>query len=212
MLLYDGGTWSRVLRWLALCGLDASNGHDIDAISVDNGILYFSTLGRERQPSVACQRPATTPTSIAGMEPRASPGYSMSSSGTDLPGDANIDGLTVKGDTYYMSFDGTTGRTCQLWWIGQRRGSRVLRRSEPGRCTSRRPTSTRQQRPGSGRGATCPNLRRSAGAGKGTAPPAHTVGFDLRPEDPPRPLPQRRERAGVRASRTGAPSPQPIRA
>ncbi len=41
VLLYDGGTWSVYFDGAALRS-DATNGQDIDAISIDGGRLYFS--------------------------------------------------------------------------------------------------------------------------------------------------------------------------
>jgi hypothetical protein len=119
---YNNGTWSLFFNG-STCGLDASNGGDIDAISVVGSTLYFSTAG-----NVAVDVPIGTPNSGtqgggnaqwddadvyswsvgAGICGRA---LDVMGSGVRniLPGNADIDGLTVVGSTYYMSFNRNGG-------------------------------------------------------------------------------------------------------
>ncbi|MEJ2465671.1 MAG: Ig-like domain-containing protein [Candidatus Thiodiazotropha sp.] len=108
VVAYDtvGGTWSTYFDGSA-CGLDASNAGDVDALSVSGGTLYFSTAGNVAVTGVtnntdqfddadvytwngtSCER-------VLDVRGRGVPNI--------LPGNADIDGLTVQGSTYYMSF------------------------------------------------------------------------------------------------------------
>jgi hypothetical protein len=106
VLEYDNGTWSLYFDG-AICGLDASNAGDIDALSVSGGTLYFSTAGNVAVIGVtnntdqfddadvytwdgtSCER-------VLDVLGRGVP--------NTLPRNADIDGLTVQGGTYYISF------------------------------------------------------------------------------------------------------------
>lgn len=95
--------WELFFAGVGICdGMDASNGHDIDAFDLVNGVIYFSTEG---------DAPIT---GLAGPFDNADI-YVVDAAGCNrlfdasvvgLPENANIDGLTVvDGDTFYMSFD-----------------------------------------------------------------------------------------------------------
>jgi len=95
--------WELFSAGIDLCdGLDASNGHDIDAFDVVNGVIYFSTEGDAPIAGLA------GPFDDADIYSVDAAGCSriFDASVEGLPGNANIDGLTaVDGDTFYMSFD-----------------------------------------------------------------------------------------------------------
>jgi FtsP/CotA-like multicopper oxidase with cupredoxin domain len=105
VVLYDpeNGEWELFFAGVDVCdGMDASNGHDIDAFDVVNGILYFSTVGN------ASVSGAGGPYDDADIY-RAGGGAGCSrvfdASAAGLPGNADIDGLTVvDADTFYVSF------------------------------------------------------------------------------------------------------------
>jgi VCBS repeat-containing protein len=111
VVVYDGSTWSSYFDG-TVCGLDASNGLDIDALSVsaDGNTLYFSTAGGGR---------ANRPTGVTGAPDDAdvytwslgatSCGRVLDGSAAGLPANADIDGLTVVGGTYYISFRNSAG-------------------------------------------------------------------------------------------------------
>ena len=108
VLLYDAGTWTRYFDG-SLCGLDANNGQDIDAISIDNGTLYFSTTGGGNNNPVggvaAPYDDADVYTWNGGTTGTANCGRALDANvDAGLPGNANVDGLTVRGGTYYLSF------------------------------------------------------------------------------------------------------------
>lgn len=102
---YDtvAGTWSTYFDG-SLCGLDTNNGQDIDAVSVSGGTLYFSTVGGGNRNSV---------TGVAGPYDDADVyawngvacSRAVDGSAAGLPGNADIDALTVSGNLYYMSFN-----------------------------------------------------------------------------------------------------------
>jgi hypothetical protein len=106
---YNNGTWS-VFFDGAICGLNASNGLDIDAISVSGSTLYFSTVGggNANRPTGVTGRPddADVYTWTVGA---ASCGRALDGTAAGLPGNADIDGLTVVGGTYYISFQRSAG-------------------------------------------------------------------------------------------------------
>ena len=108
VLLYDQGNWSLYFDG-SVCGLDASNGQDIDAISIDNGTLYFSTLGGgNTNPVGGVPAPYDDADVYTWAEGAESCGRALDVNrpGPDLlPPNADIDGLTVRDGTYYMSFD-----------------------------------------------------------------------------------------------------------
>jgi hypothetical protein len=97
VLLYDAGTWSVYFDGTAQ-GLTA-NGHDIDAISIDGGMLYFSTTGNANVGGLGAADDADIYSWNGATFARV-----FDASTVGLPGNANIDGLTVRGGTYYMSF------------------------------------------------------------------------------------------------------------
>ncbi len=107
------GTWSLFFDG-AYCGLDggADATQDVDAISVVNGTLYFSTLkGGTNYPvggvtgaddaDVYVWNGSTVGTANCSRALRAAFGPGN----IGLPGNADIDGLTVKNGVYYMSFN-----------------------------------------------------------------------------------------------------------
>ena len=102
VLKYDAGTWSVYFDGTAQ-GLTA-NGHDIDAISIDGTTLYFSTVGNANVGGLGAGDDADVyswdGTNFARL---------FDASAESLPGNADIDGLTVKGGTYYISFNRNGG-------------------------------------------------------------------------------------------------------
>jgi FtsP/CotA-like multicopper oxidase with cupredoxin domain len=99
----ENGEWQLFFAGVDVCdGMDASNGHDIDAFDVLNGIIYFSTVG-DAAVSGADGPYDDADIYSAGGGAGCSRVFDASVAG--LPGNANIDGLTVvDGDTFYMSF------------------------------------------------------------------------------------------------------------
>ncbi|WP_457206237.1 S8 family serine peptidase [Nocardioides sp. P5_C9_2] len=96
---YDNGTWS---LWFdgTFHGLGASN-LDLDAISIQNGILYFSTLGSTTVPGVAGTADDADIYSWNGT------GYARAwdASLNGLSGAANVDGyVRVSATQFYLSF------------------------------------------------------------------------------------------------------------
>ncbi len=102
VVLYDAGTWTLYFDGTAQ-GLTSGN-HDIDAISILGTTLYFSTLGNAAVPGVGGTADDADIYSWNGT----SFARVFDASANGLPGNADIDGLTVKGGTYYMSFLATT--------------------------------------------------------------------------------------------------------
>lgn len=112
-------TWSSYFDG-SLCGLDASNGQDIDAISVVGTTLYFSTRGGGNgNPVGGVAGPyddADVYTWDGGTSGTANCGRALNATNgpganIGLPGNADIDGLTVIDGTYYISFDRNGGTT-----------------------------------------------------------------------------------------------------
>jgi hypothetical protein len=107
VVAYDtvGGTWSTYFDG-STCGLDASNAGDIDAVSVSGGTLYFSTAGNVAVTGVGGTQ--FDDADVYTWNGGASCGRALNARGQGqdigLPGNADIDGLTVSGTTYYMSF------------------------------------------------------------------------------------------------------------
>ena len=95
--------WEMFSAGVDICdGLDASNGHDIDAFDIVNGVVYFSTEG---DAAIAALAGPFDNADIYIVD-AAGCGRVFDASVEGLPGNANIDGLTViDGDTFYMSFD-----------------------------------------------------------------------------------------------------------
>lgn len=110
VVLYDAGTWSLYFDG-ATCGLNANGGQDIDAISIEGGTLYFSTAGGGNSNpvgGVAGPYDNADVYTYSGGGPNTC-GRALDGSAVGLPGNANIDGLTVQGGTYYMSFNRDAG-------------------------------------------------------------------------------------------------------
>ncbi len=102
VVLYDNGVWSLYFDGSAQ-GLAAGTGADLDAISVSGGILYFSTLGNVNVGGLG----AADDADIYSWD-GASFARVFDASANSLPNNADIDGLTVKGGTFYMSFLATS--------------------------------------------------------------------------------------------------------
>jgi|GEM_PF-1360697 len=102
------GTWSTYFDG-SLCGLNASNGRDIDALSVSGGTLYFSTRGGGNNNSVTGVSAPYDDADVYTWSGGAGCGRALDGSDAGLPGNADIDGLTVQGTTYYISFDRNGG-------------------------------------------------------------------------------------------------------
>lgn len=105
VLLYDAGAWHQWFDGTAL-GLGASDGQDLDAISVVDGLLYFSTSGTRADgpvPGVAA------PYDDADIYSWTGRGFQRVFDATGvLPAVADIDALTViDEDTFYLSFNNT---------------------------------------------------------------------------------------------------------
>jgi len=119
VVVYDTttGIWSPYFDG-TVCGLDASSGQDVDAISVNNGVLYFSTLaGGANSPvgGVSGADDADIYTWNGGTLGRANCGREIrgtfGQANMGLPAHADIDGLTVRHGLYYMSFNLNRGMT-----------------------------------------------------------------------------------------------------
>ena len=96
--------WELFSAGIDLCdGMDASNGHDIDAFDIVDGVVYFSTEGDA--PIAGLAGPFDN-ADIYSVDPVLGCSRVFDASVEGLPGNANVDGLTaVDGDTFYMSFD-----------------------------------------------------------------------------------------------------------
>jgi hypothetical protein len=105
VLLYDAGAWYPYFDGTAL-GLGTSAGQDLDAISVVEGSLYFSTSGT----GAANPVPGVSgPFDDADIYRWTGDTFERVFDATGvLPGSADIDGLTVvDSDTFYLSFNNT---------------------------------------------------------------------------------------------------------
>ncbi|RMF03939.1 MAG: hypothetical protein D6768_04610, partial [Chloroflexi bacterium] len=101
------------------CGLHGTNGRDIDAFDIKpNGVIYFSTVGNDRVNTAG----ADTGTNALGGPYDDADIYvwngvecsrfwdARSGAGNFLPGNADIDGLTiVDNNTFYVSFNRNKG-------------------------------------------------------------------------------------------------------
>lgn len=112
VVVWNGSTWNTYFDG-SVCGLDASNGQDIDAVSVSGGTLYFSTRGGGNgNPVGGVTGPYDDADVYAwsgGTGGSANCSRALDGSAAGLPGNADIDGLTVIGGTYYISFDRNGG-------------------------------------------------------------------------------------------------------
>ena len=102
--LYDAGTWTLYFDGSASGLGGTGNGYDIDAISIVGTTLYFSTLGTGNVGGLGAADDADIYSYNGTAYARV---FDASASG--LPGNADIDGLTVQGTTYYMSFNRNGG-------------------------------------------------------------------------------------------------------
>ncbi len=103
---YNGTAWSTYFDG-SQCGLDSSNGQDIDALSVSGGVLYFSTAGGGNANAVAGVSGPYDDADIYTWN-GTSCGRALDGSAAGLPGNADIDALSVAGSTYYISFRADT--------------------------------------------------------------------------------------------------------
>ena len=87
------------------CGLNASNGQDVDAVEVINGILYFSTVGNNAVAGVAGPYDDADIYTWNGT----SCGRFFDASASGLPGNANVDGYSSDGTQAYFSFAANGG-------------------------------------------------------------------------------------------------------
>lgn len=99
---YDAatGNWSLYFDGTAH-GL-TGGGHDLDAIDISGGVLYFSTAGNANPPGVAGSADDADIYSWNGV----SFARVLDATAVGVPGGANVDGLTVKGGVYLLSFTG----------------------------------------------------------------------------------------------------------
>jgi hypothetical protein len=109
VVLYDAGAWSLFFDG-SVCGLDAVNGQDVDAIHVEGGVLFFSTLGGgNRNPVAGVAKPYDDADIYTWNQGARSCGRSFDASQNGLPSAADIDGLTSKSGILYMSFNRNGG-------------------------------------------------------------------------------------------------------
>jgi hypothetical protein len=100
----EDGEWQLYFAGVDECdGMDVSNGRDIDAFDILDGISYFSTAGN------AAVSGAPSPyddADIYSIDPLLGCIRVFDASTTGLDNFADIDGLTVvDGDTFFISFD-----------------------------------------------------------------------------------------------------------
>ena len=104
----ENGAWQLYFAGVDECdGMDATNGHDIDAFDVVNGVSYFSTAGDAAVSGVAGPYDDAD---IYSIDPVLGCSRVLDASNVGLDEFADIDGLTVvDDDTFYISFDLDTG-------------------------------------------------------------------------------------------------------
>jgi FtsP/CotA-like multicopper oxidase with cupredoxin domain len=103
VVYYNNGSWSVYFDGTAH-GL-TNNAEDVDAITVDGGTLYFSTLGNVNPPGVGGTADNADIYSWNGT----SYARVWDATANGLGGAANVDGLTrVDGTHFYLSFTGNT--------------------------------------------------------------------------------------------------------
>ncbi|MEJ2691922.1 MAG: Ig-like domain-containing protein [Candidatus Thiodiazotropha sp.] len=111
VVAYNGTSWSLFFDG-SICGLDSSNGQDIDALSVSGSTLYFSIAGSGGRNPVGGVAGNSDDADIyswtVGDTSCSKVVDARANNGLGLPGNADIDGLTVSGATYYISFRANT--------------------------------------------------------------------------------------------------------
>ncbi len=112
VVAYDGSTWTTFFDG-SVCGLDSSNGQDIDAISVVGSTLYFSIVGSGNSNPVGGVNGSSDDADVyswtVGDTSCAKVIDATANNGLGLPGNADIDGLTTTdGLTFYVSFRANT--------------------------------------------------------------------------------------------------------
>jgi hypothetical protein len=100
----ENGEWQLYFAGVDVCdGMDATNGHNIDAFDVVGGVSYFSTAGNA---AIAGAPGPYDDADIYKIDPVLGCIRVLDASTTGLDGTADIDGLTViDDDTFYISFD-----------------------------------------------------------------------------------------------------------
>ncbi|MEJ2453205.1 MAG: Ig-like domain-containing protein [Candidatus Thiodiazotropha sp.] len=112
VVAYDGTTWTTFFDG-SVCGLDSSNGQDIDAISVVGTTLYFSIAGSGNNNPVSGVNGAIDDADVyswtVGDTSCAKVIDARANNGLGLQANADIDGLTTTdGVTFYVSFRAST--------------------------------------------------------------------------------------------------------
>jgi hypothetical protein len=111
VVAYDGTTWSTYFDG-SICGLDSSNGQDIDAVSVVGTTLYFSIAGGGSRNPVGGVTGNSDDADIyrwnEGDTSCSKVIDATANTGLGLPGNADIDALTVNGTSYWISFRANT--------------------------------------------------------------------------------------------------------
>ncbi len=114
VVAYDGTTWTTFFDG-SVCGLDASNGQDIDAVSVVGNTLYFSIVGGGARNPVGGVNGNSDDADIYSWTQGAtscSKVLDARNSAMGLPGNADIDGLsTTDGVSFQVSFLANTSVT-----------------------------------------------------------------------------------------------------
>ena len=110
-MFYDAGNWSLFFDG-SVCGLDAVHTQDVDAIHLETGVLYFSTLGGGNGNPVAGVDAPSDDADVYTWSPGATRcGRVFDASQNGLPSAADIDGLSVRNGIFYMSFNRNGGTT-----------------------------------------------------------------------------------------------------
>jgi FtsP/CotA-like multicopper oxidase with cupredoxin domain len=108
VVAFNGSSWSTYFDGSA-CGLDASNGQDLDAIAVVGSTLYFSIAGGGASNPVTGVAGSSDDADIYRWDGAACAKEKDAGSDLNLPGNADIDGLAVLGPNHYrISFRAAT--------------------------------------------------------------------------------------------------------
>jgi hypothetical protein len=103
VVFYNGAAWSVFFDGTAL-GLTAS-GHDLDALSIVDGVLFFSTVGNANPPGVGGSADDADIYSWNG----SSFARVWDATANGLPSGADVDGFKrVEAGRFYMSFNSTS--------------------------------------------------------------------------------------------------------